>query len=242
MDKKSSTGLRGRIAGALVAASLALGTTGLLVSMPAAALDLSSLTQSDASAGVKAALEKGAETAVASLGKADGFLGNPDVKIPLPSSLQKMEKAAKLMGKQKDFEALQTNMNRAAEAAVVEAKPLLLNAIKGMSVSDAKGILSDGDDSVTKFFREKTSKDMFNKFLPIVTQYTSKLGLAQQYNSLAGQASKLGVIKSDDAKIENYVTNKTMDGLYKMIAAEEKTIRQDPVGTGSAILKKVFAK
>ena len=133
-------------------------------------------------------------------------------------------------------------MNRAAEAAVVEAKPLLLNAIKGMSVSDAKGILSGGDDSVTKFFREKTSKDMFNKFLPIVTQYTSKLGLAQQYNSLAGQASKLGVMKSDDAKIENYVTNKTMDGLYKMIAAEEKTIRQDPVGTGSAILKKVFAK
>ena len=232
MDKKSSTGLRGRTAGALVAASLALGTTGLLVSMPAAALNLSSLTQSDASAGVKAALEKGAETAVASLGKADGFLGNPDVKIPLPSSLQKMEKAAKLMGKQKDFEALQTNMNRAAEAAVVEAKPLLLNAIKGMSVSDAKGILSGGDDSVTKFFREKTSKDMFNKFLPIVTQYTS----------LAGQASKLGVMKSDDAKIENYVTNKTMDGLYKMIAAEEKTIRQDPVGTGSAILKKVFAK
>lgn len=241
MNRKTSFGLRGRAAATLLATSLGLGAAGLLVAVPAQALDLSALTQADASAGVKAALQKGAESAVASLGKTDGFLGNPDVKIPLPSSLQKVEKAARLMGRQKEFESLQTNMNRAAEAAVVEAKPLLLNAIKSMSVQDAKGILSGGDDSVTKFFREKTSSDMYRKFLPIVTQYTSKLGLAQQYNSLAGQASKLGVVKSDDAKIENYVTNQAMDGLYKMIAAEEKSIRADPVGTGSAILKKVFS-
>lgn len=235
-----------RLLGApLAAASLSLGVAlaGTVV-LPgtALALDLSSITQTDASAAVKAALQKGAESAVASLGKADGFLGNPEVKIPLPSSLQKLEKAAKLMGKQKDFEALQVNINRAAEAAVPEAKTLLLNAIKGMSVKDAKGILAGGDDSVTSFFREKTSKDMYQKFLPIVTQYTGKMGLAKQYNSLAGQASKLGVVKSDDAKIESYVTNKAMDGLYKMIAAEEKSIRADPVGTGSAILKKVFSK
>ena len=230
-----------RLLGApLAAASLSLGVAlGGTVALPgtALALDLSSITQTDASAAVKAA-----QSAVASLGKADGFLGNPEVKIPLPSSLQKLEKAAKLMGKQKDFEALQVNINRAAEAAVPEAKTLLLNAIKGMSVKDAKGILAGGDDSVTSFFREKTSKDMYQKFLPIVTQYTGKMGLAKQYNSLAGQASKLGVVKSDDAKIESYVTNKAMDGLYKMIAAEEKSIRADPVGTGSAILKKVFSR
>lgn len=235
-----------RLLGApLAAASLSLGVAlAGTVALPgtALALDLSSITQTDASAAVKAALQKGAESAVASLGKADGFLGNPEVKIPLPSSLQKLEKAAKLMGKQKDFEALQVNINRAAEAAVPEAKTLLLNAIKGMSVKDAKGILAGGDDSVTSFFREKTSKEMYQKFLPIVTQYTGKMGLAKQYNSLAGQASKLGVVKSDDAKIESYVTNKAMDGLYKMIAAEEKSIRADPVGTGSAILKKVFSK
>lgn len=235
-----------RLLGApLAAASLSLGVAlAGTVALPgtALALDLSSITQTDASAAVKAALQKGAESAVASLGKADGFLGNPEVKIPLPSSLQKLEKAAKLMGKQKDFEALQVNINRAAEAAVPEAKTLLLNAIKGMSVKDAKGILAGGDDSVTSFFREKTSKDMYQKFLPIVTQYTGKMGLAKQYNSLAGQASKLGVVKSDDAKIESYVTNKAMDGLYKMIAAEEKSIRADPVGTGSAILKKVFSR
>ena len=235
-----------RLLGApLAAASLSLGVAlAGTVALPgtALALDLSSITQTDASAAVKAALQKGAESAVASLGKADGFLGNPEVKIPLPSSLQKLEKAARLMGKQKDFEALQVNINRAAEAAVPEAKTLLLNAIKGMSVKDAKGILAGGDDSVTSFFREKTSKEMYQKFLPIVTQYTGKMGLAKQYNSLAGQASKLGVVKSDDAKIESYVTNKAMDGLYKMIAAEEKSIRADPVGTGSDILKKVFSK
>ena len=230
-----------RLLGApLAVASLSLGVAlAGTVALPGTAL---ALDVTDASAAVKAALQKGAESAVASLGKADGFLGNPEVKIPLPSSLQKLEKAAKLMGKQKDFEALQVSINRAAEAAVPEAKTLLLNAIKGMSVKDAKGILAGGDDSVTSFFREKTSKDMYQKFLPIVTQYTGKMGLAKQYNSLAGQASKLGVVKSDDAKIESYVTNKAMDGLYKMIAAEEKSIRADPVGTGSAILKKVFSK
>ena len=180
-----------RLLGApLAAASLSLGVAlAGTVALPgtALALDLSSITQTDASAAVKAALQKGAESAVASLGKADGFLGNPEVKIPLPSSLQKLEKAAKLMGKQKDFEALQVNINRAAEAAVPEAKTLLLNAIKGMSVKDAKGILAGGDDSVTSFFREKTSKEMYQKFLPIVTQYTGKKGLAKQYNSLAGR-------------------------------------------------------
>lgn len=227
----------------MAAASLTLAVVGaVLTPSPAQALDLSALTQTDATAGVKAALQKGAESAVASLGKADGFLGNPEVKIPLPSGLEKAKKLMKLMGKDKEFDALETGMNRAAEAAVPEAKTLLANSIKTMSVQDAKGIISGGEDSVTNFFRTKTQSDMFKKFLPIVTQYTSKLGLAQQYNSLAGQASKLGVVKSDDAKIENYVTNKAMDGLYKMIAAEEKAIRADPVGTGSEILKKVFSR
>lgn len=232
---------RRMLAAPLTAAALGLSVVAASLPMPAQALDLSSLTQSDATAGVKAALEKGAQTAVSSLGKTDGFLGNSEVKIPLPSAMQKAQKVMKLMGKQKEFDALETNINRAAEAAVPEAQTLLTNAIKNMTVSDAKSVLSGGDDSVTTFFREKTQTDMFNKFLPIVTQYTEKLGLAQQYNSLAGQASKLGVVSSDDAKIENYVTNKAMDGLYKMIAAEEKSIRADPVGTGSAILKKVFS-
>lgn len=243
MAVASAIKMRRPLHAALLALGLGVGVLGTAtLPVPAHALDLSALTQTDATAGVKAALQKGAETAVASLGKADGFLGNPEVKIPLPASMQKARKLMKLMGKDKEFDALETGINRAAEAAVPEAKILLANSIKSMSVQDAKSILSGGDDSVTKFFRDKTQTDMFKKFLPIVSQYTSKLGLASQYNSLAGQASKLGVLKKEDANIENYVTNKTMDGLYKMIATEEKAIRADPVGTGSAILKKVFAK
>ncbi|MDO4683279.1 MAG: DUF4197 domain-containing protein [Lautropia sp.] len=235
-----------RVLGApLLAASLGLNLAVVGVAsvpMAAQALDLSALTQADATAGVKAALQKGADAAVSSLGKSNGFLGNPEVKIPLPEAMQQARKLMKLMGKDKEFDALETGMNRAAEVAVHDAKPLLANAIKTMSVADAKSILSGGDDSVTKFFRDKTQTDMFQKFLPIVTQYVNKLGLAKQYNSLAAQAAKFGLVKEEDANIENYVTNKAMDGLYQMIAVEEKAIRADPVGTGSAILKKVFAK
>ncbi|MDO5102501.1 MAG: DUF4197 domain-containing protein [Lautropia sp.] len=236
-------GWRAKVLAASMSVGLGLAALGgAVVPMSAQALDLSSLTQADATAGVKAALQKGADAAISSLGKSNGFMGNPAVKIPLPDAMKQAKKVMKLMGKDKEFDALETGMNRAAEVAVHDAKPLLANAIKEMSVTDAKKILSGGDDSVTSFFRDKTQTDMFNKFLPIVTQYVNKLGLTKQYNSLAGQAAKFGLVKEEDANIENYVTNKAMDGLYKMIAAEEKAIRADPVGTGSAILKKVFSR
>ena len=166
MAVASAIKVRRPLHAALLALGLGVGVLGTAaLPVPAHALDLSALTQTDATAGVKAALQKGAETAVASLGKADGFLGNPEVKIPLPASMQKARKLMKLMGKDKEFDALETGINRAAEAAVPEAKTLLANSIKSMSVQDAKGILSGGDDSVTKFFRDKTQTDMFKKFL-----------------------------------------------------------------------------
>ena len=223
---------------------LMLGAAGLVVPAlaPAVAhaLDLSSLSNADAASGVRAALEKGAEAAVGKLGIADGFLGNPKVKIPLPDGLKQAEKVARVMGQGKQFDDLMVAINRAAESAVPQAKPLLMSAIKSMSVSDAKGILSGGDDSVTRFFRDRTQTQLFDKFLPTVRQTTEKLGLAQQYNALAGKAASFGAIKSEDAKIENYVTNKALAGLFTMIGDEERAIRKDPVGTGSAILRKVF--
>lgn len=243
MGVSSMIRARQRLAAGSLSLGMGLVVLGALVQpAPAQALDLSSLTQTDASTAVKVALQKGADAAVGSLGKANGFLGNPEVKIPLPDSMQKARKVMGWMGRGKDFDDLETGINRAAEAAVPKAKGLLGGAIKSMSLADAKGILAGGDDSVTKFFREKTESDMFKQFLPIVSEYIGKLGLAQQYNQLAGQASKFGVLKPEDANIENYVTNKAMDGLYKMIAVEEKAIRADPVGTGSAILKKVFSR
>ena len=201
---------------------------------------LGSISNTDASAGIKAALQKGAEVAVSLLGKQDGFMGNDKVRIPLPQWIDKAQSALKLLGRGKDVDELKLGINRVAEQAVPEAKALLVNAVKGMTVQDAKGILQGGDNAVTSFFRNKTEKPLGEKFLPIVTKVTERIGLAKQYNQLAGQGEKLGLIKGDQAKVERHVTNKALDGLYFMIGEEEKKIRQDPIGTGSDILKKVF--
>jgi len=131
-------------------------------------------------------------------------------------------------------------MNRAAEAAVPEARVLLVNAAKNMSVEDALKIVKGGDDSVTQFFATKTRAPLTERFLPIVTRATEKQALADKYNAVAGKAAGLGLVKQDDANIQGYVTRRALDGLFFMIGEEEKQIRRDPVGTGSALLKKVF--
>lgn len=211
---------------------------GLLLLSPAAwALDLS---KADATAGVKAALERGAELAVANLGQADGFLGNPKVRIPLPGWLEQGAKLLKATGQGHRVEELETAMNRAAEAAVPAAKPLLLNAVKTMSVADAKGILSGGDTSVTDFFASRTRTPLGAKFLPIVTDATRKVDLAQKANAVMGKLGSLGLGGKQPQTIEQHVTAKALDGLFLMIGEEERKIRQDPVGTGSALLGKVF--
>lgn len=199
-----------------------------------------SLSDADATAGLRAALERGASSAVSLLGRPDGFLGNPQVRIPLPEWLEKSASLLRAAGQGRRVDELETAMNRAAEAAVPEAKTLLVGAVKQMSVKDAKAILTGGDTSVTQFFAEKTREPLGVKFLPIVTKATEKVSLAAKYNSLASKAVAFGLMKPQDASIEQYVTGKALDGLYLMIGEEEKKIRQDPVGTGSAILKKVF--
>ena len=200
------------------------------------------VSDADAASGIRAALERGAGAAVDLLGKPDGFLGNPKVRIPLPGVLKDAAKVAKFTGQQKQVDDLVTAMNRAAEAAVPEARELLVSAVKSMSVSDAQRIVSGGDDSVTRFFASKTRQPLAEKFLPIVTRQTEKVDLAARYNALAGKAAGMGLVKGDEANVERYVTGKALDGLYLMIAEEEKKIRRDPIGTGSALLAKVFGK
>jgi hypothetical protein len=119
-------------------------------------------------------------------------------------------------------------------------RDLLVSAVKSMSVVDAKKILSGGETSVTQFFAEKTRAPLGAKFLPVVTKATENVGLAEKYNSFAAKAAGFGLVKKEDANVQQYVTGKTLDGLYVVIGDEEKKIRQDPVGTGSDILKKVF--
>ncbi|WP_141287175.1 DUF4197 domain-containing protein [Ideonella azotifigens] len=198
------------------------------------------LSEADASLGVKTALQRGAEAAVGLLGQTDGFLGNPKVRIPLPGILNDAAQLLRLSGQQKKVDELITAMNRAAEAAVPQARELLVAAVKGMSVQDGLKIVRGGDTSVTDFFATKTRLPLGEKFLPIVTQATEKVSLASKYNAVAGQAMGFGLVKKEDANVQVYVTRKALDGLYLMIGEEEKKIRRDPVGTGSAILQKVF--
>ena len=201
---------------------------------------VSSLTNSEANGGLKEALTQGVSKAVASLGATDGFLGNKDVKIPLPNSLKKIEKGMKFMGMGKQSDELILKMNRAAEAAVPEAKTLLLDSVKKMSLADAKAILTGPQDAATQYFKKTTSAQMGEKFLPIVTKATENVQLADSYNKYAEMGSKFGVVKKEDANINQYVTKKALDGVYYMVAQEEAAIRKDPLGQASSLLKKVF--
>jgi hypothetical protein len=198
------------------------------------------VSQGDAALGVRAALEQGALAAVGLLGTNGGFLDNPKVRIPLPSFLKQLAKVASFTGQQKRVDDLVTAMNRAAEAAVPEAKDMLVGAVKGMGVGDARRILTGGDDAATQFFASKTRAPLQVKFLPIVTQATQRVSLAEKYNALAGKAAATGLMSKDNANIQQYVTGKALDGLFFMIGEEERKIRRDPVGTGSAILQQVF--
>ncbi len=200
---------------------------------------LSSLTSTDATAGIRTALERGAAAAVDLLGRTDGFWGNDRVRIPLPEWLTKGEGLFRMLGRQKELDDLHLSINRAAEQAVPEARSLLVGAVKSMSVQDAKGILTGGENSATRYFETKTRAPLTTRFLPIVTKVTSRSGLAQQYNGVARKAQSVGLVKQD-VSIERHVTDKALDGLFLMIGDEEKKIRANPAATGSAILKKVF--
>src|SRR4051812_43665498 len=212
----------------------------LIVWSLAAHAQLERITRQDASAALKAALEKGSIAAVAKLGHVDGFLGNPQVKIPLPESAQRAEHMLRRLGMGKYADELIVTLNRAAEAAVPEGKSIFVDSVKKMSVQDAKAIISGGDTAGTEYFRRTTREQLHKRFLPIVEKATAKVQLAQKYDQYADKAVAVGMLKKEDADLDEYVTQKALDGVYLMVAEEEKKIRKDPVGTGSAIIRKVF--
>ena len=198
------------------------------------------LKPKEVSSGLKEALVRGSEIAVAQLGQKDGFYGNPAMKITLPASLQKAEKAMRMLGMGQQADDLVLAMNRAAEAAVPEAKSLLVGAVKSMSVEDAKGILLGGDTAATDFFRKKTENTLVSRFLPIVKTTTDQSKLAQQYNSYAGMAAQFNLGKKAPQTVEDYVTRQALDRLYQVIGEQERAIRANPLQAGSALIQKVF--
>ena len=194
----------------------------------------------DAVSGLKDALIQGSATAIGKLGVENGFLGNDKVKIPLPDAVRKVETGLRLLGMQRQTEELIVAMNRAAEQAVPEAKSLLVAAIKNMSVQDVKGILMGSETAATDYFRKATSDSLTQTFLPIVTRATQNVGLAEKYNQFAGKGVQMGVLNAKQAKIEDYVTQKALDGLFSMIADQEKAIRSNPLGAATGMAQKVF--
>lgn len=216
-----------------LAAALALSTS-------AFALSLADLTQQDASGGLKDALIQGAQVAVQQLGAPGGFSNNPDVRIELPGNLGKAARTMKMMGMGAQVGQLETSMNKAAEAAVPQAQALLVEAVKKMTVQDAKSILAGPQDSATQYLNKSSREQIRAQFLPIVQQATAQVGLAQQYNAFAGQAASFGVIDAKNANIESYVTEQALDGLFEMIAKQEASIRQNPAGAATSLAKKVF--
>lgn len=212
----------------------------LTLSASAFALSLADLSQSEASGGLKDALAQGAKVAVQQLGKPGGFSNDPEVRIELPGKLGKAARTMKMMGMGAQVEQLEASMNKAAEAAVPEAQALLLDAVKKMTVTDAKGILSGPNDAATQYLNRTSREQIRARFLPIVKKATDQVGLAQQYNAFASQAATFGVIDAKSASVEGYVTEQALNGLFEVIAKQEASIRQNPAGAATSLAKKVF--
>ncbi|WP_407896616.1 DUF4197 domain-containing protein [Ferrigenium sp. UT5] len=190
---------------------------------------------------LKQALNQGAEIAVRNLSKKNGYLNNAMVHIPLPENLQKADRALRRVGLGKYSDELIAAMNHAAEAAVPEARTLLLGAVKNMTVTDAKNILLGKDDAATQFFRHSTEAALSGKFKPVVVQSMQKVSLARAYDRFAGKGVKLGLVDEQDAHLDDYITRKALDGLFLMMAAEEKKIRAHPLQATGDLARKVFA-
>ncbi len=199
------------------------------------------LSDQDVVAGLKEALDQGARRAVDELGQTDGFLADTRVRIPMPPDLQRVESALRTLKQDRYADEFVVTMNRAAEAAVPEASAVLGDAIRQMTVDDAKNILNGPDDAATQYFRRTGEERLVTRMRPIVSDATSKAGVTSSYKTLmdkAGFAAKLA--GADNVDIDGYVTERTLDGLFLLIAEEEKRIRENPLARSTDLLKKVF--
>ena len=221
---------------------LALLCVGLLAGLTFAQTNKNKVSDNEISGGLKEALSKGVGSAIKTLGKEDGFFKNVRVKIPLPGSLQKIEKIVRVAGQGKAVDEFVLSMNRAAEKAVPVAVDVFVDSIKQMSFDDARQILfSKQQDSATQFFRRTSEETLREKFRPIVEDFTAKTGVTQKYKAMIGKAGFAAQFQGKDATdLDGYVTQKALDGLFLLIADEEKKIRKDPLGRTTSLLKKVF--
>lgn len=200
------------------------------------------LSNSDMVDGLKAALIQGSRTAIDTLGKEDGFLGNPQVRIPLPEKLQTLETGLRALGQGAVADNFITSMNQAAEKAVPQATDLFVNAISNMSLEDAQAVLKGPDDAATQYLREHSGSQLYELMKPMVKDATDKVGVTSAYKNMFSKAGFLGkTIDADAVDLDNYVTEQAMNGLFELIAEEEQRIRENPLARTTDLLKKVFS-
>ena len=193
-------------------------------------------------AGIKEALAVGTERAVKSLGRENGYFGNAAVKILMPSSLQKVAEVAKMAGYQKQVDEFILSMNRAAEAAVPIAAKYFGDAIRDMTLEDVHGILTGGDTAATAFFRRKTGDKLYTAFKPVVSEKVNQVGATRAYKDMMGRYEAMPLMGGHSLDLDDYVTRKTLDGLFLVLGQEEKKIRTNPAARTTDLLKTVFGK
>jgi hypothetical protein len=216
---------------------------------------LASLSQDQVVHGLQEALGKGLQQAIERLGHDGGFLTNMNVKIPMPDKLQKVESTLRAMKQDKLADEFVTTMNHAAEQAVPEAGVVFADALKQLTIADAKSILAGTNDAATQYFRKTTQTNLYARFYPIVQKATRQTGATAAYQNLmdkvnaSGLTQKLGslggvlgnsLVDKDSLDLDGYVTGKAMDGLFKVVAEEEGRIRQNPIARTSDLLQKLF--
>ena len=195
----------------------------------------------DIAAGLKEALNKGITEQVSKLTQVDGFYKNELVKIVMPEELSKVDKTLRKLGMGSLADDGIKALNRAAEDAVKEATPVFVNAIKNIKIADAKTILMGNKNAATTYLQQSTNKELYTKFLPVVQQSIGKVGADKIWNGIIQKYNTVPLVSKIDPDLNDYVTNKALEGVFKMIAIEEKNIRTDLQSRTSTVLKKVFA-
>ncbi len=198
------------------------------------------LTNGEMSRGFKEALRIGAEKAVKLASKPGGFLDNPEIRIPLPGRLESVASVMRKMGMGAKVDQFEASMNHAAEKASAAALPIFTNAIKGITFEDVKRLLNGGDTAITRFFQEKTTPQLTEAFRPIVHEQVQKVGVTRQYQELTGGPLVKGLVNNSSFDLDNYVTRKSLDGLFHLLSQQEKEIRHNPAARTTELLKKVF--
>ncbi len=203
-------------------------------------LGANSLSDTKINAGLKQALQIGAENSVKLVGRKDGYFANNAIKILMPKNLQTLEKGLRMVGYGPKVDDFVLSMNRSAEAAAPAARKIFVDAITSMSIDDARHILTGGDTAATEYFKQKTTAQLTTAFRPVVDKTMADNGVTKQYNALVGQYKSLPFTKSQNLNITDYVVGKALDGLFFEVGEEERKIRQDPAKQTTDLLKEVF--